>query len=50
LRLRAYNIDIVAVERTRRDVPEYDRTAVDVPPYPIPYRSPTPRDGQVRAL
>jgi hypothetical protein len=48
----SYNIDIREVERTWRYLPEYDRTAavfnegylsVAVPPYPIPYRSLTPR-------
>lgn len=48
----SYNIDIREVERTWRYLPEYERTAavfnegylsVAVPPYPIPYRSLTPR-------
>jgi hypothetical protein len=48
----SYNIDIREVERTWRYLPEYDRTAavfnegylsIAVPPYPIPYRSLTPR-------
>src|SRR5215216_6289541 len=48
----SYNIDIREVERTWRYVPEYVREAavfnegylsVAVPPYPIPYRSLTPR-------
>ena len=50
--LGSYNIDVREVERTWRYLPEYDRTAavfnegylsVAVPPYPIPYRSLTPR-------
>jgi hypothetical protein len=50
--LGSYNIDIREVERTWRYLPEYVRTAavfnegypsVAVPPYPIPYRSLTPR-------
>ena len=50
--LGSYNIDIREVERTWRYLPEYDRTpavfnegylSVAVPPYPIPYRSLTPR-------
>jgi hypothetical protein len=48
----SYNIDVREVERTWRYLPEYRRTAavfnegylsVAVPPYPIPYRSLTPR-------
>ena len=48
----SYNIDIREVERTWRYLPEYVRTpavfnegylSVAVPPYPIPYRSLTPR-------
>lgn len=48
----SYNIDVREVERTWRYLPEYERTAavfnegylsVAVPPYPIPYRSLTPR-------
>jgi hypothetical protein len=48
----SYNIDIREVERTWRYLPEYTRQAavfnegylsVAVPPYPIPYRSLTPR-------
>jgi hypothetical protein len=50
--LGSYNIDIREVERTWRYLPEYERQAavfnegylsVAVPPYPIPYRSLTPR-------
>ena len=50
--LGSYNIDIREVERTWRYLPEYERTpavgnegylSVAVPPYPIPYRSLTPR-------
>ena len=50
--LGSYNIDVREVERTWRYLPEYRRTAavfnegylsVAVPPYPIPYRSLTPR-------
>jgi hypothetical protein len=50
--LGSYNIDIREVERTWRYLPEYVRTpavfnegylSVAVPPYPIPYRSLTPR-------
>ncbi len=50
--LGSYNIDIREVERTWRFLPEYVRMAavfnegylsVAVPPYPIPYRSLTPR-------
>jgi hypothetical protein len=50
--LGSYNIDVREVERTWRYLPEYDRTpavfnegylSVAVPPYPIPYRSLTPR-------
>ena len=50
--LGSYNIDIREVERTWRYLPEYHRTpavfnegylSVAVPPYPIPYRSLTPR-------
>jgi hypothetical protein len=46
------NIDIREIERTWRYLPEYERTpavfnegylSVVVPPYPIPYRSLTPR-------
>ncbi len=48
----SYNIDVREVERTWRYLPEYHRTpavfnegylSVEVPPYPIPYRSLTPR-------
>jgi FAD dependent oxidoreductase len=48
----SYNIDIREVERTWRYLPEYERQpavfnegylSVAVPPYPIPYRSLTPR-------
>jgi hypothetical protein len=48
----SYNIDIREIERTWRYLPEYERTpavfnegylSVAVPPYPIPYRSLTPR-------
>jgi hypothetical protein len=48
----SYNIDIREVERTWRYLPEYVREpavfnegylSVAVPPYPIPYRSLTPR-------
>jgi hypothetical protein len=48
----SYNIDIREVERTWRYLPEYTREAavfnegylsLAVPPYPIPYRSLTPR-------
>jgi hypothetical protein len=48
----SYNIDIREVERTWRYLPEYTREAavfnegylsVAVPPYPIPYRSLTPK-------
>jgi hypothetical protein len=50
--LGSYNIDIREIERTWRYLPEYTRTAavfnegylsVAVPPYPIPFRSLTPR-------
>ncbi len=50
--LGAYNIDVREIERTWRYLPEYERTpavfnegylSVAVPPYPIPYRSLTPR-------
>ncbi|MBA2361186.1 MAG: FAD-dependent oxidoreductase, partial [Actinobacteria bacterium] len=50
--LGSYNIDIREVERTWRYLPEYERRpavfnegylSVAVPPYPIPYRSLTPR-------
>jgi hypothetical protein len=50
--LGSYNVDVREVERTWRYLPEYDRTAavfnegylsVAVPPYPVPYRSLTPR-------
>jgi FAD dependent oxidoreductase len=50
--LGSYNIDVREVERTWRYLPEFDRTpavfnegylSVAVPPYPIPYRSLTPR-------
>jgi hypothetical protein len=50
--LGSYNIDIREVERTWRALPEYDRVdavfnegylSVAVAPYPIPYRSLTPR-------
>jgi hypothetical protein len=50
--LGSYNIDIREIERTWRYLPEYEPVAavfnegylsVPVPPYPIPYRSLTPR-------
>ena len=50
--LGSYNIDIREIERTWRMLPEFDATpavfnegylSVAVPPYPIPYRSLTPR-------
>jgi hypothetical protein len=50
--LGSYNIDIREIERTWRLLPEYQATpavfnegylSVAVPPYPIPYRSLTPR-------
>ena len=50
--LGSYNIDVREIERTWRCLPEYTRTpavfnegylSVAVPPYPIPYRSLTPR-------
>jgi hypothetical protein len=50
--LGSYNIDLREVERTWRALPEYTSTpavfnegylSVAVPPYPIPYRSLTPR-------
>ena len=50
--LGSYNIDIREIERTWRYLPEYTRTAavfnegylsIAVPPYPIAYRSLTPR-------
>jgi hypothetical protein len=50
--LGSYNIDLREIERTWRHLPEYERTpavfnegylSVAVPPYPIPYRSLTPR-------
>jgi hypothetical protein len=50
--LGSYNIDVREVERTWRYLPEYHRTpavfnegylSVEVPSYPIPYRSLTPR-------
>jgi len=50
--LGSYNIDIREVERTWRYLPEYERTpavfnegyiSLAVSPYPIPYRSLTPR-------
>lgn len=50
--LGSYNIDIREVERTWRYLPEYVREpavfnegylSISVPPYPIPYRSLTPR-------
>ena len=50
--LGSYNIDVREIERTWRYLPEYVRTpavfnegylSVAVPPYPIPYRSLTPR-------
>jgi len=50
--LGSYNIDIREVERTWRMLPEYVATpavfnerylSIAVPPYPIPYRSLTPR-------
>jgi hypothetical protein len=50
--LGSYNVDVREVERTWRYLPEYVRTpavfnegylSVAVPPYPIPYRSLTPR-------
>jgi hypothetical protein len=57
--LGSYNIDIREVERTWRYLPEYVREAavfnegylsVAVPPYPIPYRSLTPRRGDAENL
>ena len=57
--LGSYNIDIREVERTWRYLPEYTRTpavfnegylSVAVPPYPIPYRSLTPRREHARNL
>ena len=50
--LGSYNIDVREVERTWRYLPEYERTpavfnegylSIEVPPYPIAYRSLTPR-------
>jgi hypothetical protein len=50
--LGSYNIDLREIERTWRYLPEYVREpavfnegylSVAVPPYPIPYRSLTPR-------
>src|SRR5205823_8521674 len=50
--LGSYNIDVREVERTWRYLPEYVATpavfnegylSVAVPPYPIPYRSLTPK-------
>ena len=57
--LGSYNIDIREIERTWRYLPEYERTAavfnegylsVAVPPYPIPYRSLTPRREDAQDL
>jgi hypothetical protein len=57
--LGSYNIDVREVERTWRYLPEYHRTpavfnegylSVAVPPYPIPYRSLTPRRDEAEDL
>jgi hypothetical protein len=57
--LGSYNIDVREVERTWRYLPEYHRTpavfnegylSVEVPPYPIPYRSLTPRREDAEKL
>lgn len=57
--LGSYNIDIREVDRTWRYLPEYERVAavfnegylsVAVPPYPIPYRSLTPRTEDCQNL
>jgi hypothetical protein len=57
--LGSYNIDIREVERTWRYLPEYERTpavfnegylSIAVPPYPIPYRSLTPRRDDAENL
>ena len=57
--LGSYNIDIREVERTWRYLPEYFATpavfnegylSVAVPPYPIPYRSLTPRREDAKNL
>jgi hypothetical protein len=57
--LGSYNIDIREVERTWRYLPEYVREtavfnegylSVGVPPYPIPYRSLTPRRDDAENL
>jgi hypothetical protein len=57
--LGSYNIDIREIERTWRYLPEYTRTAavfnegylsIAVPPYPISYRSLTPRREDAQNL
>ena len=57
--LGSYNIDVREIERTWRYLPEYERTpavfnegylSVAVPPYPIPYRSLTPRREHAKNL
>jgi hypothetical protein len=57
--LGSYNVDLREIERTWRHLPEYERTpavfnegylSVAVPPYPIPYRSLTPRRGDAENL
>jgi hypothetical protein len=57
--LGSYNIDLREIERTWRYLPEYRRTpavfnegylSVAVPPYPIPYRSLTPRREDAQDL
>ena len=57
--LGSYNIDIREIERTWRYLPEYVREpavfnegylSVAVPPYPIPYRSLTPRRDDAENL